>query len=90
MTASGILIPLNNKPELIQGSGTFVCGGCEIDAGGLDGRMAENVSELGDVSCGFVINAGKQMPQVVRKDFACGDVRESGEGFHLGPDLFTR
>lgn len=65
-------------------------GGDEVDAGGLDGRMAENVGELSDVSGGFVIHAGKKMPQVVGKDFAGGDVRESGEGFHLGPDLFTR
>lgn len=64
-------------------------GGDEVDAGGLDGRMAENVSELGDVSCGFVINAGKQMPQVVGKDFCFGDVRDSAEAFHLGPDLIS-
>lgn len=65
-------------------------GGDEVDASGLDGRMTENVGKLGDVSGGFVIHAGKQMPQVVWKDFAGGDVRESGEGFHLGPDLFAR
>lgn len=65
-------------------------GGNEVDAGGLDGRMTENVGELGDVSGGFVIHAGKQMSQVVWKDFVGGDVRESGAGFHLGPDLLTR
>ena len=89
MTASGILIPLNNKPELIQGSGTFVCGGCEINAGGLDGGMTEHVGEADDVPVFLVKLNGEEMAQVVGKDFCFGDVRDSAEAFHLGPDLIS-
>ena len=89
MTASGILIPLNDKPELIQGSGTFVCGGCEIDAGGLDGGMTEHICKADDVSVFLVKLNGEEMAQVVGKDFCFGDVRDSAEAFHLGPDLIS-
>lgn len=89
MTASGILIPLNNKPELIQGSGTFVCGGCEIDAGGLDGGMTEHIGEADDVPVFLVKLNGEEMTQVVGKDFCFGDVRNGAEAFHLGPDLIS-
>lgn len=89
MAASGILIPLNNKPELIQGSGTFVCGGCEIDAGGLDGGMTEHVGEADDVPVFLVKLNGEEMAQVVGKDFCFGDVRNGAEAFHLGPDLIS-
>lgn len=89
MAASGILIPLSDKPELIQGSGTFVCGGCEIDAGGLDGGMTEHVGEADDVPVFLVKLNGEEMTQVVGKDFCFGDVRNGAEAFHLGPDLIS-
>lgn len=89
MAASGILIPLNDKPELIQSSGTFVCGGCEIDAGGLDGGMTEHVGETDDVPVFLVKLNGEEMAQVMGKDFCFGDVRDGAEAFHLGPDLVS-
>lgn len=89
MAASGILIPLSDKPELIQGSGTFVCGGCEIDACGLDGGMTEHICKADDVSVFLVKLNGEEMAQVVGKDFCFGDVRDGAEAFHLGPDLVS-
>ena len=89
MAASGILIPLSDKPELIQGSGTFVCGGCEIDAGGLDGGMTEHIGEANDISVFLIKLNGEEMTQVVGKDFCFVDVRNGAEAFHLGPDLIS-
>lgn len=85
----GILIPLSDKPELIQGSGTFVCGGCEIDAGGLDGGMTEHIDEANDISVFLVKLNGEEMTQVVGKDFCFGDVRNGAENGAVGDFIFA-
>ena len=67
--ATESIFPLSDKPELIQGSGTFVCGGCEIDAGGLDGGMTEHICKADDISVFLIKLNGEEMTQVVGKDF---------------------
>lgn len=68
----------------------FSAAGDEVDAGGVDGGMAEHVGKLSDVFRGAVKNSGEEMAQVVGKDFAFSHTGARAEGFHFCPDLFTR
>lgn len=65
-------------------------GGDEVEPGGLDGGVAEHVGELGEIVGDFVERAGKEMPEVVRKDFAGFHVGKGAKIFHLAPDLLAR
>ena len=50
---------LNHKPQLVQHSRVFLAGGDEVDAGGFDGAVAQDVGELGDVPRGAVERPGE-------------------------------
>lgn len=61
----------------------------EIDACGLDGRVAEHIRQPRDVAAFLIENDGEQMTQVVRKDFAGRHMAGDGKAFHIGPHLIT-
>lgn len=65
-------------------------GGDEVESGGLDGGVTEHIGELGEVAGDFIECAGKEMPEIVRKDFAGFHAGEGAEIFHLTPDLLAR
>ena len=83
------MIPLNNKPKPIQCLGAFVCRNGEIDAGGLDGGMAEHVGESDDISVFLVKTDGEKTAQVVWKDAVWVDAGPGGDALEQGPDLIT-
>ena len=68
----------------------FIAGGDEIKPRGLYRCMTKHIGELRKVAGGFIIGAGKEVAQIMRKNFARLDISENAEGFHLTPDLFAR
>ena len=65
----------------------FRAGGHQVDAGGVDGAVSQQIRHLRDVPAGPVEHGGEQMPQVMGKDLGRGDPRRLADGFHFAPDL---
>lgn len=78
---------LYHETHRLHALAVFRAGGNDIDAGGVDAAVTEDVGELGDILLQAVEHAGKQMPQVMREDLAGIDVGLRAEGFHLSPDV---
>lgn len=60
-------------------------GADNIDSGRVYTAMAEDVGELGDVFLDPVERSGKQVPEIMQKDFSGVDVRFLTELLHLTP-----
>lgn len=58
-----------------------------IDAGGVDAGVAEQAGEAEKVFFGGIEGAGKEVAQVVGKNFFRCDAGLSAEGFHGAPDV---
>lgn len=72
--------------ELAQVLGAaFEC----VDAGGVDAGVAKQVGEAQEVFFRCVEGAGKEMAQVVWKDFFRCDASLPAESFHGAPDVRT-
>lgn len=61
--------------------------GNDIDTRGVDAGMTENVRKLGNIFFDPVEHAGKEMPQVMRKDLRRVDLCRAAQGFHLPPNI---
>ncbi len=82
------LIPsLRNKPQPFQLADVLHTGGDQIDAGGLDAGMPQDVGQLRDVLIHPVKGPGKQVAQVVGKHLGGFHLRVFTKRFHLCPDL---
>lgn len=60
--------------------------GDEVDAGGFDAGMPEQIGEFGDVMADAVESPREQVPQVVRKNLGGRNACEPADRFHLRPD----
>ena len=58
-----------------------------VDAGGVDGGMAQNVRQPGEVFLQRVVGAGEKMAQVAGKDFARLHPGALAQGLHVPPGV---
>ena len=65
----------------------FRAGGNEVDPGGLDGAVTQDVRKLCDVAGDAVEHPGEQMTQIVGVDLSRVYPRFFAHGLHLRPDL---
>ena len=65
----------------------FIAGGNDVNSGCVDTAVTENIGKLGNVLFNPVKCAGKQMPQVMRKDLFRVYPRLPAKAFHLPPDI---
>ena len=61
--------------------------GHQVDPGGLDAAVAQQVGELDDVPAGPIKHRGEQVPQIVREHLSGLHTGVLAETFHLRPDL---
>ena len=61
----------------------------DIDSRRVDARMPQQIGQLRDVPVEAVEGSGKQMPEIVGKDFFCLHSRGAAQAFHLRPDIGT-
>ena len=62
-------------------------GGADVDTGGVDAAVAQQVGQLGQVLVQPVERAGEQVAEVVGKHFFVGDAGGAAQGLHLAPDV---
>ena len=62
-------------------------GGLEVDSGGVDRAVAQDVGQSDDIPAGPVEHRGEQVPQIVGKDLGGSHARPLTQIFHLLPDL---
>lgn len=62
----------------------------EIDACGLDGGVTEKICQPRDVAAFFIEYCGKEMAQVVGKDFGRGDTGNARKALEATPDALAR
>ena len=62
-------------------------GGYQIDPGGLDAAVPEQVGKLDNIMADLIENSGKQVPQIVREHLARLYARIFAELLELCPDL---
>lgn len=58
-----------------------------VDPGGVDAAVAQNVRQLGNVLFNAVKRPGEQLAQIVGKDLAGLHPRRFTELFHIRPDI---
>ena len=63
--------------------GVFRPGGYEVNAGGLDGTVAQHIRQLDHVPADLVERAGEQMPQVVGEHLAGRHLGFGADRLHL-------
>lgn len=78
---------LHHKPQPIQLPAVFRAGGHDIDPGGFDAAVAQNVRQLGDVLFHAVEGAGKELTQIVGEYLAGIHPGGFAERLHLLPDV---
>ena len=59
----------------------------DIDSGGFDAAVAENIRQFRHVFGDLVKRSGEELAQVVREDLGRGDPGGLAERLHLGPDV---
>lgn len=73
--------------HLFKHAGVLCAGGQEIDSGGIDGAVPQDVGKLDDVPADLIKGAREQMAQIMWKYFGGCDACCLAEPFHLCPDL---
>lgn len=76
---------LYNQPQPLDLSSVFGSGGHDIDAGGVDAAVAQNVGRLGDVLFNAVEGAGEQFAEIVGEYLAGLYPRPAGTGLSSVP-----
>ena len=64
-------------------------GGDQVDAGGLNAGMPEQVGQLCNIVADAVERTCEQVTQVVREDLCRGDARQPADRLHLRPYLLS-
>ena len=67
----------------------FLATGGEVEPGGLDAGVAEDVGEAGEVAGLLIITEGEKAAQIVGKDAVRIDGGTNSKSFEQGPDLIT-
>ncbi len=80
---------LRHQPQPFQLSCVLRAGGHQVNSGGVDGRMTQNVRQLHDIAADFIKCRGKQVAEVMREDLRAFDPGFFAQRFHLPPDLFA-
>ena len=75
------------QPHVFKSLAVLCAGGNDVNAGGVDAAVTEDVGELGDVLFNAVKCAGKQMTEIMRKYFAGVDICVPAKLFHFAPDI---
>ncbi len=65
----------------------FGAGGHDIDAGGIDGAVTQNICQLGNVLFDAVEGAGEQLTQIVGKHLGRFHPGGFAQLFHCRPDV---
>lgn len=63
--------------------------GHDIDTGGVDAAVTENIRQLGDILLDAVEGPGKKLPEIVGKYFGCLHLCPFAQVLHPSPDAGT-
>ena len=62
-------------------------GGFDVDSGGFDAAVAQDICQRGDVFLDFIEAAGEQVTHVVGIDFRGVHLRRVAQALHHAPDI---
>ena len=79
-----------DQPQLVQLSEVLFPRGHEVNPGGLDAAVAQQVRQLDDVLVLAVKRRREQVAEVVREDLPCIHTRAGSQLFHFRPNLISR
>ena len=63
-----LLTLLQKQAQPFDLPGVFHAGGYEVNAGSINGAVAQQIRQLDNILAGSVKYGGKQMPEVVREN----------------------
>ena len=78
---------LYDQAHRFHSPAVFGAGGDDINSGGVNAGMSENIRQLGNILFDSVKYPGEQMPEIMRKNLLRIDVGCAAEGFHFPPDI---
>lgn len=78
-----------DQPHMFHPSAMFIAGGNDVNTGGIDTAVTENVGELGNVLFNPVKHPCEQMTKVMWEHFLRIDTRTFAKAFHFPPDVGT-
>ena len=79
---------LHHQPQLFDFSAVLSAGCHDINSGGVDAAVAENICQLRNILFHTVEGSGKQLPQIVREYLAGIYPGSFAQTFHLRPNRF--
>ena len=82
-----MFLPSNDELELFQLFFMLGTGRNEVDAGGREAGVPQDVRQFDHVPGQAVKRPGKQVAEVMGEDLPRVDAGHAGKGLHLGPDL---
>ena len=85
ITAISVAVFLYDQPHIFHTLTVFIAGINNINAGGVDTAVTENVGELGNILFNAVKSAGEQMAQIVGKHLLRIHVCLLAKPFHFPP-----
>lgn len=78
---------LYDKAQSFDLATVFNTSSHNINTGGIDATVSQNVSKLGDIPLDSVECPGKQLPKVMRKHLRSLNTRSFAKLLHLPPDI---
>ena len=78
---------LQHQAHTLETAAVLGAGGADVDTGGVDAAVAQQIGQLGQVLVQPVERAGEQVAEVVGKHFFVGDAGGAAQGLHLAPDV---
>ena len=79
--------PYNNKAKLFNLPEMLFSAGSGIDSGRIDAAVPQQTGQVFQILLALVETAGKQMPQITRKDLSGGNLCFPAQGLHHRPDI---
>lgn len=76
-----------DQPHMFHPSAMFIAGGNDVNTGGIDTAVTENVGELGNVLFNVVKNTSEQVAQIVGKHLLWIYPRLLTKVFHFSPNV---
>ena len=78
---------LYNQPQPFDLSAVFGAGGHNIDPGGINAAVSQDIRQLRNVLLDPVKSPGKELPQIMWKHFRRINSYRHTEPLHLRPDI---
>ena len=82
-----VFLFLYHQPQTLDLSAVLGAGGHNVDPGGINAAVSQDIRQLRNILLNAVKSPGKELTEVVGKDLGRIDTRRLTQPLHLRPDI---